>query len=116
MAPVLNVVPSEGSAPNQASPAQMRAVFDKHRETALRLRQSTAKERIAKLVKLRDAVMAHEKDWYTAGYADFKKPPAEVDIAEIWPVIAECNDAIRNVAGWMKPHRVSPTLPMAGTL
>jgi aldehyde dehydrogenase (NAD+) len=117
MAPVLNVVPSESATPGpaQASPAQLRQVFEKQRETALRLRTSTAKERIAKLTKLRDAILAHEKDWYTAGYADFKKPPAEIDIAEIWPAVAECNDAIRNVAGWMKPLRVSPTLPMAGT-
>jgi aldehyde dehydrogenase (NAD+) len=92
----------------------LRAVFDSQGATALRLRSSTAKERIAKIRKLRDAVIAHTEDWYRAAYLDFKKPPGEVDLAEILPVCVEANDAIRNLEKWMKPTRVWPTMLTLG--
>ncbi|MDP9198065.1 MAG: aldehyde dehydrogenase family protein [Pseudomonadota bacterium] len=90
-------------------------VFERQRATALRLRTSTAAERIARLARLRDAVIANRDAWYEAGYADFRKPPGEVDLAEILPVVLEANDAIRNLNTWMKPEKVWPTLLMAGT-
>ena len=96
-------------ASQQATEAEVRRVFDKQRDTALRLRTSTAAERIAKIMKLHDAVMAHRPDFYEAAYKDFKKPPAEVDLAEILPVIAEAKHAKRALKGWMKPQGVWPT-------
>ena len=90
-------------------------VFDRQAASALRLRSTTAPERIAKIRKLRDAVIANTQAWYRAAYADFKKPPGEVDLAEILPVCAEANDAIRNLRKWMQPTRVRPTLLTLGT-
>ena len=92
----------------------LREVFDSQAATALRLRSSTAKERIAKIRKLRDAVIAHTEDWYRAAYLDFKKPQGEVDLAEILPVCVEANDAIRHLKKWMKPTRVWPTVLTLG--
>ncbi len=94
--------------------ADIRRVFERQRETALRLRSSTRDERIAKIKKLRDAVLAHTEDFYRAGEADFKKPPAEVDLTEIFPVVAEANDAIRHIGKWMKPLKVWPTRSTLG--
>lgn len=94
--------------------SRMQNVFDAQAATALRLRSSTAQERIAKIRKLRDAVIAHTEDWYRTAYADFKKPQGEVDLAEILPVCVEANDAIRNLKKWMKPKRVWPTLLTLG--
>jgi aldehyde dehydrogenase (NAD+) len=91
------------------------AVFQGQRATALRLRSSTAAERIAKIRRLRDVFIANTPAWYEAGHADFKKPPGEVDLAEILPVVIEANNAIRNLKSWMKPTRVRPTLLLAGT-
>lgn len=93
----------------------MREVFERQRATALRLRTSTAAERIAKLRKLRDAVIANTQAFYEAGYADFKKPQGEVDLTEILPVVVEANDAIRHLKTWMKPLKVWPTMLTAGT-
>ncbi len=94
---------------------QIQDVFERQLSTSVRLRSSTAAERIAKIKKLRDAVLAHTEAWYEAAYADFKKPPGEVDLAELLPVCAEANDNIRHVKKWMKPKRVWPTLLTAGT-
>jgi aldehyde dehydrogenase (NAD+) len=89
-------------------------VFRRQQATALRLRGSTAEERIARLVRFRDRFIANTNTWYEAAYADFRKPAGEVDVAEILPVVIEANDAIRNLKSWMKPTRVRPTLLMAG--
>jgi aldehyde dehydrogenase (NAD+) len=94
--------------------AEIRKVFDRQFETALRLRMSTAEERIGKIKRLKEAVLAHTAEFYAAGEADYRKPPAEVDIAEILPIVAEANDAIRNLRGWMKPHRVWPSRGSVG--
>ncbi|MBP6006260.1 MAG: aldehyde dehydrogenase family protein [Rhodoferax sp.] len=88
----------------------MHEVFKRQASTALRLRSSTAHERIEKIRKLRDTVIAHTEGWYRAAYADFKKPQGEVDLAEILPVCLEANEAIRKLKKWMKPTRVWPTL------
>ena len=93
----------------------MRTIFDRQAATAQRLRSSTAQERIAKIRRLRDAVIAHTDDWYQAAQLDFRKPPGEVDLAEILPVCLEANTAIRNLNKWMKPKRVRPTLLTLGT-
>lgn len=99
----------------QSTLSSMQAVFERQGVTALRLRTSTAEERIAKIRKLRDAVIAHSEALYGAAYADFKKPPGEVDLGEILPVCVEANDAIANLRKWMKPKRVWPTLLTLGT-
>jgi aldehyde dehydrogenase (NAD+) len=93
----------------------MQDVFARQAATALRLRSSTAQERIASIRRLRDAVIAHTEDWYAAAAADFGKPAAEVDLSEILPVCLEANDAIRHTKKWMKQKRVRPTLLTLGT-
>jgi aldehyde dehydrogenase (NAD+) len=97
------------SASGTATEAEIRRVFDRQRETALRLRLSTASERIAKIQKLHDAMLAHKQDFYDAAYKDFKKPPAEVDLAEILPVVSEAKHVMRKLKSWMKPQGVWPT-------
>lgn len=90
-------------------------IFERQAATALRLRSSTAQERILKIRKLRDAVIAHTPAWYQAAHADFNKPAGEVDLGEILPVCIEANDAIRHLKKWMRPQPVRPTLLTLGT-
>lgn len=91
------------------------AAFAGQRDTALRLRTSTAAERKAKIERLRDALLAHKDDVIAAGWADFRKPATEVELTEILPVVAEANDALRNLKSWMKPKGVWPSRMMIGT-
>ncbi len=94
---------------------RIQEIFEGQAATALRLRCSTAQERIAKIRKLRDAVIDHTEDWYRAAYADFRKPPGEVDLGEILPICIEANHAIRHLKKWMRPTRVWPTWMTLGT-
>ena len=95
--------------------ARIREVFEKQRATALKLRSSTPAQRIEKLKALRDAVLTRTDAWYEAARLDFGKPQGEVDLAELLPVAVEANDAIAHLKEWMKPHKVMPTMLMAGT-
>jgi aldehyde dehydrogenase (NAD+) len=90
-------------------------VFAAQRARALELRGSTAQQRIEKLRRLISAVETHREDICAAAAADFRKPQPEVDLTELLPVIAEARHAIRHLKGWMRPHRVRPTLAMMGT-
>lgn len=110
----VSYLPSALNAGN-ASEADIRRIFDRQRDTALRLRTSTAAERIAKITRLRDAVLAHREAIRAAALKDFRKPAAEVDLTEVLPIVMEANDARRQLKKWMRPKRVWPTQMMFGT-
>lgn len=108
----------DGHAPSFSSaapPPGIREVFDAQRVTSLRLRTSTPAQRIARLKNLRDAFMARTQAWYEAGKADFGRPPGEMDLTELVPVVLEANEAIRKLRSWMRPRRIWPTVLLAGT-
>ncbi len=100
---------------HQAPVARMREVFERQRHTALRLRTSTVAQRKEKIRRLRDAMIKNMDALREAGWQDFRRPPAEVDLEEVLAVTLEANDALRNLKGWMKPHRVFPTPLLLGT-
>ncbi len=58
------------TAAGQATEAEIRRVFDLQRETALRLRTSTADERIATIKRVRAAVFGQTQDLAEAGYKE----------------------------------------------
>ncbi|MCK9283856.1 MAG: aldehyde dehydrogenase family protein [Rhodocyclaceae bacterium] len=90
-------------------------VFAAQRETALQWRTSTAKERIGRIRRLHDAVLDYRSQIHEAGFKDFRKPAAEVDLGEVMPIIGEARDAMRHLGKWMKPTRVMPTRMMLGS-
>ena len=94
--------------------AEVRRVFEKQFDTAIRLRRSTADERIAKIKKLKESVLAHTTALHEAMFKDFRKPAVEVNLTEILPVISEANDCIRKTRKWMKPSGVWPTILTGG--
>lgn len=108
------VAPTGAGAATQAIQA-IQAVFAAQQATALRWRMSTADERRARIKRLRDAVMAHRQDFYDAFASDYRKPPAEVEISELLPVMDEMRHALGSLKRWMRPRRVWPTSTMLGT-
>lgn len=100
----------------EADPQQVQAVFDSQLETALRWRESTAGERIARIKRLRDALLARREAFYDAFMADYRKSPSEVEGSELLPVMDEIRHAIGRLRGWMKPRRVWPTSMTLGTV
>jgi aldehyde dehydrogenase (NAD+) len=93
----------------------IKRVFALQQARAIALRSSTKVERLAKLKKLRTAILSRQEAIHKACYADFKKPPTEVDVAEIMPILAEIKHTERHLGKWMRGERVMPTMLMFGT-
>ena len=80
-----------------------------------RVRATSAAERVAKIRKLKDAVMDRRDEVRAALWNDYRKPAAEVDLSEIYPVVGEAKHAIRHLAKWMRPRRVAAPLALFGS-
>ena len=103
------------TAPDASMRIEMARVFERQSECALRLRTSSAAQRISKIRSLMQTVLKYRDEILGAAEADFRKPRAEAELTEILPVVAEARYAIRHLKKWMKPKRVFPTLAMLGT-
>lgn len=90
-------------------------VFAQQKVYALALRKSDYKQRLAVLGRFEKAFTAAYDDIHKAAAADFDKPEAEVDMAEIMPVRAELKHIRKSLKSWMKPEHVRATLSMFGT-
>lgn len=90
-------------------------VFAQQKTYALALRKSDYKQRLAVLERFEKAFTAAYDDIHKAAAADFGKPEAEVDMAEIMPVRAELKHIRKSLKSWMKPEHVRATLSMFGT-
>ncbi len=109
----LNLAPQP--APVEADPQHMAAVFDAQQATALQWRASSASERIARIKRLRDAMMAQRQQFYDAFMQDYRKSPAEVEASEFLPVMEEIRHVLGQLKRWMKPTKMWPTTTLLGT-
>ncbi len=75
---------------------------------------TTARERIEKLRRFERALLHRRDEIREAMWQDFRKPIAEVDLSEIYPVVSEARHAIRHLRSWMKPKRVGTRLALFG--
>lgn len=98
----------------ESDPEQIRRVFEAQLPTALAWRESTARERIARIKRLREAMLANRQAIYDAFQQDYRKCSAEVDLVEFMPVFDEMRHTMGSLKRWMKPRGVWPTLVTAG--
>ena len=103
------------AAADDANPVQMQAIFEAQQQTALRWRASDARERIERVKRLRDAMMAKREQFYAAFAQDYRKSPAEVEASEFLPVMEEIRHVLGQLKRWMKPTKMWPTTTMLGT-
>jgi len=88
----------------------LQQLFEKQKANALTVRQTTAKQRCAKLRKLQQAIHALESEIYAALKADLRKPEFESAVFEVHVVQGEIAFAIDNLSEWMTPQRVSSNM------
>lgn len=88
---------------------EIKSRFEALQGATLRLRNSTAAERTAKLKALWGAIVDRQDDLYAAGAKERSVQP--VDIAgELIMVKAEIDFTSKNLAKWIKPKRVKNTM------
>jgi aldehyde dehydrogenase (NAD+) len=93
----------------------MRTDFDRLQAQRWRMAQTSAQERILRIRRLCDAVIARRKELSDALWHDYRKNPSEVELTEILPVVGEANHAIRHLKRWMRPVAVGKPLTLMGT-
>ena len=86
-------------------------VFQLQKKNIYRIRNTSPKERIAKLKKIEAWIYDNKDKIREAAYQDFRKPIPEVDITEIFITLSEVKHAICHLKKWMKPKRIRRTLP-----
>lgn len=77
-------------------------IFEAQGKRRWAIAQTSAKERIAKLKKLREALVQRQREFYDAIWQDFHKPKFEAWECEIFPAIEEIDCAIAHLADWME--------------
>jgi len=90
-------------------------LFESQAATALKLRQSTATERRAKLRKLLAAILERKEAILDACQKDLAKHPTETNLTELLPLVGEIKHTISLLKRWMRPHPVGATLATLGT-
>lgn len=90
------------------------AVFAAQRANRFRLKQSSASERIARLEKLRDAIVARADAIDEALHLDLRKTRAGAMNGEVTSVLAEIDAAIDGLPQWMEPDPIEPSTHFAG--
>src|SRR2546430_9488889 len=98
-----------------AALAEINRVFDKQQTRHAEVAATTAQQRIAKLRRLHDALLLRRDEIRKALWDDYRKPPQEVDLSEIYPVLGEARHAMRHLKSWMRPRRVVAPLALLGS-
>lgn len=96
-------------------PQDYRQDFDNLRKTSLQWRSSTSKERKDRIGKILDWIHQNTSKIHQALFDDFRKPPAETDLSEIFPATLEIKHTLKKLDQWMKPQKVKSILAMTGT-
>ena len=96
-------------------PGGIDRIYDAQQANRARVAATTAAQRIDRLRRLERALFAHRDEIRAAMWNDYRKPPAEVDLSEIYPVVGEIRHARRRLKRWMAPHRVGAPLALLGS-
>lgn len=86
---------------------QIKEIFEQQRAHSLVLRNSSVSERKEKLKKLKILIQENEQLIFEALQKDLRKCEFEAALTEIYFVYAEIDFALKHLASWMKPKRVS---------
>ncbi len=100
-----------GTDPRQ----EARRIFDAQAANRWTVSRRSAKERVERLVRLRDAIRARKDELCAAVQGDFGKHPTEAEVTEVHPILEELAVAIRDLPRWMRPRRAGTPLPLLGS-
>jgi aldehyde dehydrogenase (NAD+) len=96
-------------------PSEIDRIYESQQSNRARVAGSTSSERIEKLRRLEEALFARRDEIRAAMWSDYRKPPAEVDLSELYPVVGEIRHARRHLKRWLRPHRVATPLALLGS-
>ncbi len=102
------------TSPNTDTPEILR-IFQAQQANKQNVKNTTAGQRKKKLKELRDLLLKRQQDIRDALWADFRKPEAETDMTELYPVLTEVRHAIAHVSEWVRPLPVETPISFIGS-
>lgn len=94
--------------------AEMQRIFNAQRANRLALKRSSAANRSARLLRLREAIVAHTDVIDAALHADLRKMKLGAKNSEISSVLHDIDEAIANLESWMADDIIEPSPHFAG--
>lgn len=101
--------------PAETQATEVKRIFDLQKKHQYQVGNSSARERVAKLKQLHQAVLKYRQEIKEALFKDYRKHPSEVDLTEIYPVTSEIKHAKSHLARWMNKHRAATPISMLGS-
>ncbi|MGJ8661654.1 MAG: aldehyde dehydrogenase family protein, partial [Bacteroidota bacterium] len=102
-------------APVEAKVSDIQRIFETQLANHMKVGNSTASERRAKLKKFHEVIEKYRPQIKEAMYNDYRKHPSEVDLTEVFPITSEIKHARRKLRRWMSKHSVSTPLALLGS-
>lgn len=93
----------------------LKALFEQQRAHQWAVARTSASERIGKLRRLHDAIIANKEAIQQAVWDDLRKSKTEADVAEISALTIQIRYAIRHLRSWMATRHVGGPLALMGT-
>ena len=87
--------------------SELNSLFEAQGKKRWAAANTTANERIAKLLSLRKAIVDRQQEFYDAVWADFHKPRTEAWLTEVFPALEEIDYNIAHLPDWMEDKPAS---------
>jgi len=95
--------------------SEIQRIYHLQQQNRQHVKNTTARERKAKLKTLKNIVFQRREDIMQALYDDFRKAAAETELTEIATLVVELKHAISHLDEWMRPKKVDTPLSFFGT-
>lgn len=94
---------------------QLLELFEKQKHRSLLLRSESIGDRKRRLRSFEHFLLKNKSRISEAVYKDFKKPPTESDISELYPVLTEIRHTLAHLSDWAKPEKIDAPPTFLGT-
>jgi aldehyde dehydrogenase (NAD+) len=93
----------------------LKGLFESQKKRSLIQRQETIKARKERLKRFGKFLLSNRKRIADAVHADLRKPHIEIDLSEVYPVVSEIRNAVKNLDEWSQPEIIDTPLTYLGT-
>lgn len=100
--------------PSQTA-SELTTLFEKQKKRSVLLRQESVKDRKKRIKAFGEFLLANRERIGHEVHKDFKKPLAEVDLSEVYPVMQEVRKAVAHLDEWTQPELIDAPLTYLGT-
>ena len=81
---------------------KLNTLFEEQGKNRWKIAQTSVKERVVKLLKLRKIIKARQQEFYDAVWADFHKPKTEAWLTEVYPALQEIDHTVNHLPDWVE--------------